>query len=153
MSYSAPASSPARALTSRCVPRLRLCQSVSRKAWYAVWRKHALADDMARKHFVLVLGMIIYYFSKAECVHAREGLVLPCASHSGEITLSGSRRLRSTLAAVSVYFTHAVVTVAKYLELVETSPITGAVQVRFRGRWVTLDCCRSQHQHTVCKLC
>ena len=67
---------------------------------------------MARKHIVLVLGMIIYYFSKAVCVHAREGLVLPRASHSGEITLSGSC-MRSKLAVALVLFAHAIVTEAK----------------------------------------
>ena len=40
-------------------------------------------------------------------------LVLPRASHSGEIALSGSRRLRSTLAAVPVLFAHAAVTTVK----------------------------------------
>ena len=48
--------------------------------------------------------------SKAERVHA---LKEPCASHSSEIALAGSRRLRSTLAAAPVIFTHAVVTVAE----------------------------------------
>jgi hypothetical protein len=40
--------------------------------------------------------------SKALCVHAQKGLALPCASHSGEIALVGSRCLRSTLAAAPV---------------------------------------------------
>ena len=48
--------------------------------------------------------------SKAECVRAQKGLALPRASHSGEIALAGSRRLRSTLAAAPVLFAHAVVT-------------------------------------------
>ncbi len=49
----------------------------------------------------------------AECVRALKGLALPRASHSSEIALSGSRRLRSTLAAAPVLFAHAVVTEAK----------------------------------------
>ena len=40
------------------------------------------------------------------CVHALKGVALPRASHSGEITLTGSRCLRSTLAAAPV-FSHA----------------------------------------------
>ena len=39
-----------------------------------------------------------------------KGLALPRASHSGEIALAGSSRLRSTLAAAPVLFAHAVVT-------------------------------------------
>ena len=35
------------------------------------------------------------------------------ASHSGDIALAGSRRLRATLAATPVLFAHTVVTVAK----------------------------------------
>ncbi len=54
--------------------------------------------------------IIIPLFSKAECVHTLKGLALPRASHSGKIALSGSRRLRSTLAAVPVLFAHDVVT-------------------------------------------
>jgi large subunit ribosomal protein L20 len=46
-------------------------------------------------------------------VRALKGLALPRASHSSEITLAGSRRLRSTLAAAPVFSAHAVVTVAK----------------------------------------
>ncbi len=42
--------------------------------------------------------------TQAECVRALKGLVLPRASHSGEIALAGSRRLCSTLAAVPVLF-------------------------------------------------
>jgi hypothetical protein len=49
----------------------------------------------------------------ADCVRALKGLALPRASHSSESTLSGSRRLRSTLVAAPVLFAHAVVTVAK----------------------------------------
>jgi hypothetical protein len=44
---------------------------------------------------------------------ALKGLVLPHASHSGEIARSGSRRLRSTLAAALVVFAHAAAAVAK----------------------------------------
>ena len=51
--------------------------------------------------------------TQAECVRALKGLALPRASHSSEIALADSRRLRSTLAAVSVLFAHAIVTVAK----------------------------------------
>ena len=40
--------------------------------------------------------------TQAECVRALKGLALPRASHSGDIALSGSRRLRSSLAALSV---------------------------------------------------
>ncbi len=47
------------------------------------------------------------------CVRALKGLALPRVSHSGEIALTGSRRLRFTLAAAPVLFAHAVVTVAK----------------------------------------
>ncbi len=50
---------------------------------------------------------------KLECVHTLKGLALPCVSHSGEIALAGSRRLRSTLAVAPVLFVHAVATVAK----------------------------------------
>jgi hypothetical protein len=39
---------------------------------------------------------------KAECVHALKGLALPRASHSGEIALAGSRRLRSAFASAPV---------------------------------------------------
>ena len=49
--------------------------------------------------------------TQAECVRALKGLALPRASQSVEIALSGSRRLRSTLAAMSVRFAHAAVTV------------------------------------------
>ena len=50
---------------------------------------------------------------QAKYVRALKGLALPRASHSGEIALSGSRRLRSTLAAARILFAHTVVTVAK----------------------------------------
>ncbi len=57
-------------------------------------------------------------FFKAECVHALKGLVLPRASHSGDIALTGSRRLHSTLAAAPVLFAHAAVTVAKIYRVI-----------------------------------
>ena len=58
------------------------------------------------------LGLsILPITSKAECVHARKGqAAAACASHSGEITLAGSRRLRSTLAAAPVLSPQAAVT-------------------------------------------
>ncbi len=46
------------------------------------------------------------------CAHSKR-LALPRASDSGEITLSGSRCLHSTLAAAPVLFAHTVVTAAK----------------------------------------
>ena len=49
--------------------------------------------------------------TQAESVRALEGLALPRASYSGEIALSSSRRLHSTLAAAPVLLAHAVVTV------------------------------------------
>lgn len=68
-------------------------------------------DDMD----VCVLGVIILpIVINADCVHALKGLALPRVSHSGEIALSGSRRLRSTLAAAPVLFARAVVTAAKF---------------------------------------
>ncbi len=54
---------------------------------------------------------------KAVCVHALKRLGLPRASHSGEIALAGSRRLRSTLAAAPFLFAHAVATVAENKKL------------------------------------
>ena len=45
---------------------------------------------------------ILPIFSKAVCAHALKGLALPCASHSGELALAGSRHLRSKLAAAPV---------------------------------------------------
>ncbi len=56
--------------------------------------------------------------TQAECVRALKELALPRAttwraSHSGEIALSSSRRIRSAHAAAPVLFAHAVVTVAK----------------------------------------
>ena len=50
---------------------------------------------------------------KAESAGARKGLALHRASHSSEIALAGSRRLRSTLAAALVLLAHDIVTVAK----------------------------------------
>jgi hypothetical protein len=47
------------------------------------------------------------------CACAKKEVKLPLVSHYGEIALSGSRRLRSTLAAAPVLFAHAVVTVAE----------------------------------------
>jgi hypothetical protein len=47
-------------------------------------------------------------------VHALKGLVLPRASHSSEIALSGSRRLRYALAAAPVLFAHAAVVSQKW---------------------------------------
>ena len=61
----------------------------------------------------------------AECAHAIKELALLCASHSGEIALAGSRRLRFTLVAVPVLFAHAVVTVAKTINL---PPLTATVK-------------------------
>ena len=50
---------------------------------------------------------------QAECARTLKGLALPRVNHSSEIALSGSRRLRSTLAAAPALFAHAVVTVTK----------------------------------------
>jgi hypothetical protein len=47
---------------------------------------------------------------KAVRAHARKGLALPRANRSGEITLSGSRHLNSTLTAAPVLFAHDAVT-------------------------------------------
>ncbi len=47
-------------------------------------------------------------------MHVLKELSLPRASHSGEIALADSRRLRSTLAAAPVLFAHAIVT---YIEI------------------------------------
>ena len=48
------------------------------------------------------------------CEHALKELALPRESHSGEIALSDSRRLRATLAAMPIRFAQAVATVAKH---------------------------------------
>ncbi len=61
--------------------------------------------------------------TKAEGVHAFKGLAQPRASHSSEIAMAGSRRLRSTLAAAPVLFTHAVVTEAE-IGIVSGTPDT-----------------------------
>ena len=59
------------------------------------------------------LGVLILLNSPRQCfVHALNGLALPTARHARQIALTGSRRLRSTLAAVPALFAHAVVTVA-----------------------------------------
>ena len=50
-----------------------------------------------RQETFAVRGADSTKFPKLECVHALNGLALPCASHYGEIALAGSRRLRSTL--------------------------------------------------------
>ncbi len=50
---------------------------------------------------------------KSEYVHALKRLALTRLSRSGEFAMSGSRRLRFTLAVAPVHFVHAVVTVAK----------------------------------------
>ena len=54
---------------------------------------------------------------KAECVNAQKRL-LPRASHSGEITLAGLRRLRSKLAAASVHFVLDAVTNIKISKII-----------------------------------
>ncbi len=59
------------------------------------------------------LGVLILLNSPRQCfVHALNGLALPTARHARQIALTGSRRLRSTLAAAPALFAHAVVTVA-----------------------------------------
>ena len=58
------------------------------------------------KHWVIALAN-----TNAVCMHALKGLALPRASHSSEITLVGSRLLRSTLTAAPVPYVHAVVTI------------------------------------------
>ncbi len=59
------------------------------------------------KHTLLFRDADTTKLPKLECVHTLKGLALPRASHSGEIALAGSRRLRSTLAAAPVLFVHA----------------------------------------------
>ncbi len=56
--------------------------------------------------------IIVPILTEAVCTHEHKGLVLRRASHSGEIALAGSHRLRSMLAAAPVLFAHAVATVA-----------------------------------------
>ena len=51
--------------------------------------------------------------TQAVCARALKGLALPRTGHSGEIAQSGSRHLRSMLAAAPVLFVHAVVTAAR----------------------------------------
>ena len=54
-------------------------------------------------------------------MHAQKGLELPRASHPGEIALSGSRRLGSTLAVAPVLFAHAVFIKIKISELISST--------------------------------
>ena len=62
---------------------------------------HLLGLYVAESCMLLTaVGMDSLPFTKAECVHALEGLALLRAS--GEITLAGSRRQGSTLAAAPV---------------------------------------------------
>ncbi len=56
-------------------------------------------------------------------MHARKGLALPRASHSGKTALSGSHCLRSTLAAAPVHFAHVDVTVAYTYDTVISAPL------------------------------
>ncbi len=65
------------------------------------------------KEFVRSRNADFPKLSDVECVHALKGMGLPRSSHSSEIALAGSRRLRSTLAAAPVCFAHALVTVAQ----------------------------------------
>ncbi len=68
----------------------------------------------AHAHSLLCMVIILPIFqSTKQCVHALKGLALLRASHSGEIALVGSRRLRSTLVAAPVLFAHAIVTEIK----------------------------------------
>ena len=60
----------------------------------------ALKRQLACALRISLKVIILPLFSKAVCVHALKGSVLPRASPSGEIALSGSRLVRSTLAAV-----------------------------------------------------
>ncbi len=56
-----------------------------------------------------LLGLLTQQsFPKLDCVHMLNGLALPCASHSGEITvtLADSRRLHFMLVAALVLFAH-----------------------------------------------
>ncbi len=50
---------------------------------------------------------------KLKCVNPLKGLAQPHVSHYGEITLAGSRLLRSTLAAAPVHFAQATVAVGE----------------------------------------
>ncbi len=70
-----------------------------------------MRNQLGHEPTAFKLGVIILLvFSKVERAHARKGQSLPRVSHSGEIALSGSPRLRSTLAAAPVFFAQAVVT-------------------------------------------
>ncbi len=61
-------------------------------------------------------------------MRALKGLALPRKSHSGEIALAGSHRLRSTLAAAPVLFVHAVITAAKHRTSATPTEITERVK-------------------------
>ena len=69
-------------------------------------------------------------FPKAKCENARKELALPRASHSGEIALTGSRRMRSTLPAALILLVHAVVTVAKLGIIITLSYIGSGILKR-----------------------
>jgi hypothetical protein len=58
-------------------------------------RKSGKSFPIASNKSVRDRGDFSTNLSKAECVHALKGLALPRASHSSEIALVGSRRLRS----------------------------------------------------------
>jgi hypothetical protein len=95
-----------------------VCALVQR-AWCILNRdqmilKHAV---LAAKYFLSKAGTILASAQKkinkvwwiaVMCMRALKGLALQRASHSGEIALPGSRRLRSTLAAAPVLFACAV---------------------------------------------
>ncbi len=66
--------------------------------------------------------------SGAKCVHAQIRLALPRVSHSGEIALAGSRRLRFTLAAAPVLVEHAAVTETKNKSFQPTKQGEGLLQ-------------------------
>ncbi len=59
------------------------------------------------------VGVGVADATHAECVRALKEPALPRASYFSDIALSGSCRLRSTLAAASVLIAHAAVTAAK----------------------------------------
>ena len=77
-------------------------------------------------------------------MHALKGLALRRASHSGEIVLAGSRRLRSTLAAAPVLFAHAAVTETKigriFPKLVEYSALFECFGFAVVGTTLTTAC-------------
>ena len=64
--------------------------------------------------------IILHIFSSRVCACARSKDWRCCGrrSHAGEITMAGSRRLRSTLAAVPVLCAHAVVTEVKINKII-----------------------------------